>query len=179
MKQHDALLRQARSDYAVFELLEQQDRDSVPECHPLHFLQMACEKLAKAVFLALGVPVDRFSHIAFSHIPYQLVRSDIAHKLGFRNFKAYRQFLLRAAPLFREVDELNPSVGLQTPGGGPKDGPNVEYPWEGRDPGGDATWIAPAEHPFHLLSKLRRRGDAARMLIFVRTLLYRFDGIVA
>lgn len=178
MKQHDALLRQARSDYAVFELLEQEDRDDVPECHPLHFLQMATEKLAKAAFLALGVPIDRFSHVAFSHIPYQLVRSDIARSLGFRDFKAYRQFLIRAAPLFREMDELNPSVGLQMPGGGPKDGPNVEYPWEGREPDGTATWVVPAEHRFSLLNKLRRPGDAARMLVFVRTMLDRFDAVI-
>jgi len=39
-------LDQSRSDWAVFRKLYQ-DED-VPLCHPLHYLQMACEKLAKA-----------------------------------------------------------------------------------------------------------------------------------
>jgi hypothetical protein len=177
--EHDALLRQARSDFAIFEFLRIQDRDVVPMCHPLHYLQMATEKLAKALFIAINLELDRFSHVAFSHIPFQLARADVAKKLGFRSFKAYRAFLVRAAPLFRAVDELNPSVGLQVAGGGPKDGPNVEYPWAGRMAGGVESWIVPAEYRFDLFQRLQRPGDAAQMLIFIGSLLDRFDAIVS
>ena len=48
MTEHEAYLRQARSDFGVFQLLLEQDRDMVPACHPLHYLQMSTEKLAKA-----------------------------------------------------------------------------------------------------------------------------------
>ncbi len=41
-------LVQARSDYDVFRLLREQPRARVPECHPLHYLQMSTEKLGKA-----------------------------------------------------------------------------------------------------------------------------------
>jgi hypothetical protein len=41
----DAFLTQARSDWQVFEHLYDSD---FPECHALHYLQMATEKLAKA-----------------------------------------------------------------------------------------------------------------------------------
>ncbi|HZL37716.1 MAG TPA: hypothetical protein VFC78_20535, partial [Tepidisphaeraceae bacterium] len=134
VKKSQALLRQARSDLTVFDLLAA--HEDVPECHALHFLQMATEKLAKAAFLALGVPFDAFSHVAFSHLPRLLSRRDVAGALGHRTFLSYRTFLRRTAPLFRMIDELNPSVGLQTSGSA-KDGPNVEYPWEGRDPTGE------------------------------------------
>jgi len=61
----------------------------------------------------------------------------------------------------------NPSVGLQAPGGGAGDGPNVEYPWEARDENSNPLSVVPAEHEFLLLDKLFRRGDAARMLALI------------
>jgi len=173
----EALLRQARSDFSVYEYLTSLDRDAVPECHPLHFFQMCTEKLAKAAFDALGMTTDPYSHIAFSHVPSHLARRDVARALGFRSFHAYRDFLRRAAPLFRRVDELNPAVGQQMPAGGAGDGPNVEYPWEARNPDGYPTWIAPSEFNFRLLIQMERSGDAAKMLDFVRQLLDRFEAV--
>jgi hypothetical protein len=178
MEQHEAFLRQARSDFQVFEILREQDRSEVPECHPLHYLQMATEKLAKAAFMALGVDVgDRYSHVAFSHIPHHLCRRDVARALGWADFRAFQAFLRGAAPLFREIDELNPSVGPQQPGGAPQEGPNVEYPWRARDAAGEITWFAPTEHRFGLLDRLRHSSDGARQLQFVRLLLERFEGV--
>jgi len=153
------------------------DRSVVPECHPLHYLQMATEKMSKAAFEALGVTTDLFSHVAFSHAPYHLARRDVARALGYKDFNVYRDFLRRAAPFFRRVDELSPSVGLQTPGGAATDGPNVEYPWQARNAAGALIWIAPAERGFGLLAQIERGGDAARMVEFVRTLLDRFDAV--
>jgi hypothetical protein len=161
----------------LFDHLAAEEARLVPECHPLHYFQMATEKLAKAAFLALGQPFDAFSHVAFSHLPTLLARRDVAMALGYHRFDAFRSFLSRSAPLFRKVDELNPAVGLPTPGGGPKDGPNVEYPWQARDAAGAVTWIVPAEYDFGFLDKLLRSGDAARMLAFVRVLVERFEPI--
>jgi hypothetical protein len=42
----DAFYRQAWSDWQAYKLLA--EADGLPRCHALHYLQMACEKLAKA-----------------------------------------------------------------------------------------------------------------------------------
>lgn len=173
-----AYLQQARSDLRVFEMLASADRAVIPECHPLHYFQMATEKLAKAALLSLGLSgFDRFGHVAFSLLPCQLARNDIARALGWRNATAYRQFLRKAAPLFRRIDELSPSVGMQVPDGGALEGPNVEYPWRGRDSTGAVVWHVPASTRFGLLEELRRSRQGASVLHFVRTLLDRYDAI--
>lgn len=69
MTEQEAFLAQASSDYEVFRILLDFDRADVPACHPLHYLQMSTEKLAKAAMLALGQPLEKLSHVAFSHIP--------------------------------------------------------------------------------------------------------------
>ena len=50
---------QAKSDHAVFVLLR---RAGVPECHMLHYLQMAAEKISKAYLWRSGTAPPR-SHI--------------------------------------------------------------------------------------------------------------------
>lgn len=176
MKEHDAFLKQAQSDFVVFEFLRSLDRTLVPECHPLHYLQMSTEKLAKATFIAMGQSVgDRYSHIAFSHIPQHLARRDVASALGWDNFRRYQEFLRRTKPLFREIDELNPSVGAQLPDGSPPEGSNVEYPWRQRNAEGALVWSAPVDHDFGLLVRLRHHSDGVMLLDFVRTLLERFE----
>ena len=177
MTKATAFLRQARSDFAAFLHLAAQDRTVIPECHPLLHLQMAAEKLAKAAYVAAGATFDPHSHVAFSRFPQFLSRRDVAQALGYANFREFHGVLRRLAPLFRQIDELNPSVGLQTPGGGATEGPNVEYPWEARGEDGQPLWVVPAEHDFLLLDKLFRRGDASRMLALIRRLLDRFDEI--
>ena len=49
MTWREAFLEQARSDFAMFDLLNEA---KVPQCHVLHYLQMATEKLAKALSLS-------------------------------------------------------------------------------------------------------------------------------
>ena len=43
-----AFLRQGRSYLQVYDLLIAQPELEIPRCHALHYLQMACEKIAKA-----------------------------------------------------------------------------------------------------------------------------------
>lgn len=175
MTRGQALVRQARSDFRDYQQLSELDRALVPECHPLHYFQMASEKVAKAAFGAMGIVADPFSHVAFSRVPQHMSRRDVARSSGDRNFHAYRDFLSRSAPLFRRIDELNPAVGLQVAGGGAKDGPNVEYPWEARNAAGVIDWFVPAEQNFRLLQQMKLGGEAAGMVDFVRRLLNRFD----
>jgi len=47
-----AFIRQAQSDYLVFELLS---KEPLPGCHRLHYLQMWLEKLCKAYIKILNV----------------------------------------------------------------------------------------------------------------------------
>jgi hypothetical protein len=177
MNRWEANLRQARSDYQVFILLCDPRWKELPECHALRYLQMATEKLAKAAFMAMGMQYDWYSHIAFSRIPRQLKRRDIARSLGYKRFDAYQTFLSGAAPLFREIDELHPAVGPGAAGGGPKEGPNAEYPWPFSVTHGAIDWRAPADHTFGLLKRLRTNRDAAQVLQFIRILLDRFEAV--
>jgi hypothetical protein len=100
LNRRQGFILQARSDFAIFRHLLDQPRASVPECHALHYLQMASEKLAKAILDAQGVAADPYSHIAFSNLPYRLARADIARAVGYDNARSYRAFLRRAAPVF-------------------------------------------------------------------------------
>jgi hypothetical protein len=52
---HDGYLEQARSDWDVYGTLS---IGSVPDCHALHYLQMATEKLSKALLLAGGTDTE-------------------------------------------------------------------------------------------------------------------------
>ena len=178
MKEYEAFVRQARSDYATFQLLLEQDRQSVPACHPLHYLQMTTEKLAKAIKIATGDrDFDRYSHVAFSDLPTVLSRREVATKLGRENFKRFQGFLKRTRSVFRKIDELNPSVGMSQPGGGPKRGPNAEYPWQTRDSSGVQTWTVPATYAFDLIVELRHSADGVQVMNLVETLLERFEDI--
>ena len=113
MTEQQAFLIQASSDYRVFRILLNLDRATVPACHALHYLQMSTEKLAKAAMKALERPTGKLTHVAFSDMPYLLARTEIAKQLGWQNAKAFRQFLKKSAPIFRKIEELNPSVGTQ------------------------------------------------------------------
>jgi len=179
MTEHEAFRRQAASDFALFELLASGQRAAVAECHPLHYLQMATEKLAKAAFIALGAEgFARYSHVAFSHLRQGLKQRAFAERLGFSTWTSYRAFLDGTAALCREIDELNPSVGPQRVGGGPQEGPNCEYPWRGRDASGVERWHTPAEHRFGLLDRLQRQAAGTQLIGFIRRLIERFDEVL-
>jgi hypothetical protein len=176
MTEQQAFLAQASSDYRVFQILLDLDRAEVPECHPLHYLQMSTEKLAKAAMHALGHPTEKLTHVAFSQIPYLLARNDIARRLGWQNAKAFRQFLKKSAPIFRAIDELNPSVGTQRSAAAAREQPNVEYPWFKRDANGNLIWQTPAIAPWPLIEQLRS-GMGAQVIQFVEVLIERFDAV--
>jgi hypothetical protein len=121
-----AYARQSQSDFAMDELLSI-DMPKTELCHRLHYLQMACEKIAKAFrFRDTTASVDDLltSHVAFSRCIENILRSpDI--KRRYKNRPAdLRRLLGRASSIAREIEKLAPAVDRdQSP-------QNTEYPWE-------------------------------------------------
>jgi hypothetical protein len=176
-----AYARQARSDFALYELLtrlndiaakskrhadqgnqarqlptelhgllEQIGEWRAESCHALHYLQMACEKIAKAYRFRDSETAERrllTEHVAFS----QFIESFYAAPAMKRQY-AGRESQLRsqrklAANLAREIERLAPAVDREAfP-------VNTEYPWaDGK------VVVVPCEYTFPSLSLLRDGG---------------------
>jgi hypothetical protein len=119
-----AYAKQARGDFQAFEILR--GNEELPECHSLHFLQTACEKLCKAFLCGGGTEPDELqtSH-AFIAGPLPLIARQQYVRLGGRSdrsrshqFKLFRQ-------LAREIELLAPQVNA-----GGRRPENCDYPWE-------------------------------------------------
>ena len=163
MNQAGAFCVQARSDFNVFLRLEAQARDDVPECHPLHYLQMAGEKLAKAIIAAENKDPTH-THLGLTTVLQSLRRREVGRALGYQDFNVYQKALDSHKRIMREVEKLHSTSG------GPD---NVEYPWETRDAGLRPVWVAPARHTFGTLKKLSNR----KLINDLRLLLDRLPGL--
>lgn len=174
MELKQAYHAQAVSDFQVFERMLQLDDEEIAECHPLHYLQMSTEKLAKAILLELNVQgFDPFDHVAFSMLPQNLRQKGIAKRLGYAEFKPYLHFLRRITALCKEIERLCPAIGDASVGGRQSWSPNTEYPWFGRSESGEKGWLVPALHDFRMCRRLRS-GDGLLLVILLRRLLDRF-----
>lgn len=118
----EAYAAQSQSDFRVF----QEFLQGAEECHRLHFLQMACEKIAKAYRLrdTPDFPEDGlYSHVIFSRFILNLLKSPQIKRLYKSQNAALKQLERDANCLSREIEKLAPAVDReQTPA-------NVEYPW--------------------------------------------------
>ncbi len=119
---------QAQSDYSIFEMLRGK---GVNPCHPLHYLQMSTEKLAKASFWSSGTPPPSM-HTGFAAM-LRRFGSVPAHKQAvvlnvfeFNTYEGYQAYLRAAIPLARAIEQVSPNVV--------KDSVNSEYPWPHADP---------------------------------------------
>ena len=148
-------LVQARSDFAVFELLRSQA--DLPACHPLHYLQMATELFGKAHAWKHGPRAN--THRAFVGFLRSLSTNRKAQKqLGFEGRNGIWEHLIRKSiPLAQGIEDLAPALAL--------DGPNPEYPWPR-----DAPRSAPAEHLFEMWQQLQDTDAGRRFLRMVRHL---------
>lgn len=132
-----AFARQAVSDFDAREHLLRSA--GLPECHQLHFLQMAFEKTAKAHLIA--GKCDPFavqsSHAYIAKVVPIIVRDALGRSPG--GIQTWVIDAIRA--LARRIELLHPQVdhGGTSPS-------NCEYPWT--DSGGDV--VAPADHNFGL-----------------------------
>jgi hypothetical protein len=156
-----AFARQALADFDTWQALESYlalpaGAQPLPVSLKLHFLQMACEKLAKAHLLLAG---SKLTDLAQSHayvaktIPL-IVREQMI--LNGENERVASSVREQCKKLAREIELLAPSVDYV---GKRRD--NCEYPWED---GGKA--IAPAEWPFtslHLLTAKEGRNILKRI----------------
>lgn len=114
--------RQASSDYELFEDLL---RIVSPECHILHYLQMASEKIAKAYFWRSGTAPPKV-HPGFIKylLKALLVRSDrdlghIAKTFGFAQTNDFEQWVKRVHGLAVALQNIAPTEA--------QDGPNPEF----------------------------------------------------
>lgn len=117
-----AFAKQSKADFAAYQELCKAKQ--LPICQQLHFLQMACEKLAKAYLYDNGpLPGNiqaSHAHIA-KHLPTALRETYIRLNGGLPNDRQFRH--IRA--VVREIELLAPTVES---GGSRPD--NCEYPWE-------------------------------------------------
>jgi len=117
--------RQADADFRTLESLQEV---SIPECHKLQFLQMACEKLVKAHLCGSGADPGALqsSHAYFSKTLPVVLRQQ-ASAVNFVVGRA-KAALSHARHLAQEIEVLAPAVdrGGQRPD-------NCEYPWEADD----------------------------------------------
>ena len=119
--------RQASADLSTWQKL--QESESIPECHKLQFLQMACEKLTKAHLCSAGSdPQDlQASHAYVAKNLHLIIRQQMINSgSGLKNAQWVVQ---HSKHLAQEIELLAPAVrrGGQRPD-------NCEYPWE--DAGG-------------------------------------------
>ncbi|MBN1491163.1 MAG: hypothetical protein JXA69_14715 [Phycisphaerae bacterium] len=149
-----AYAKQARADLiARNRLLERAD---LPQCHQLHFLQMACEKLCKAHLCGSGVDAEvlRRSHAFVESVLPVIVREHLARQTG--QALTNRGWVYRASKQYaRQIERLAPAVT-----GGGSVPSNCEYPWTGPE----GAVIVPAEHNFRF-DFLHERGGRTLLKI--------------
>ena len=137
-----AFAAQALADFDAFDALRGKPR--LPICQRLHFLQMACEKLAKARLCDAGSnPEDLQSSHAYiaKNLPIVLQQELF---LSSGDVTRFRWLLGKCNALAREIELLSPAV---------KDAgrrrANCEYPW--LDAATDRV-LVPAQYAFPNLS---------------------------
>lgn len=117
------------------------------DCHRLHYLQMACEKIAKAYRLREAdtfTENDLYSHTAFSKfILFFLKTPRLRSRYRAQDAKR-RQIERYARSLAIAIEKLAPAVDrVNTP-------ENAEYPWI---EGGQV--LVPIHHQFEIARRLR------------------------
>jgi hypothetical protein len=140
-----AFARQAASDLRARDVII--GDKTLPQCHSLHYLQMACEKICKASMIAGGVnPNDlQTSH---AYIAKQL--PNIVHVYLGRDGRGTSSWVVDAIrPLARKIELLNPAV--RDGGRSPQ---NCEYPWAKAD----GSVVAPADYKFEFREMFEPAG---------------------
>jgi hypothetical protein len=118
-----AYARQARADFETWEKL--QERSDIPLCHKLQFLQMACEKLAKAHRVETGTDPDSVQR---THAVFAKAFPPIAKYHYARMGRSPARYDPQRGPmrqLAREIELLSPAVNDDE-----RRHDNCEYPWE-------------------------------------------------
>jgi hypothetical protein len=155
--------RQAESDHSVFVHLR---RAGIPECHLLHYLQMATEKLSKVYLWRSGHASPR-THVGFVRFLRALSdrRRDlerIAAVLGFGRGQDLNNWVHSVLPLAYSLQGLAPAEA--------HDGPNPEYPWPH-----ESSAHCPVDHNFELWVQLVNTGQGRQLIAFIDHAVVRFE----
>ncbi len=156
-----AFLKQARADWEAYQRI---DDPTWPSCHRLHFLQMAAEKLGKALLVAGDMSLERITHTHAAFVKFMRVarnNHNLQKGLGmtYSQLKAHFNRLLSIA---NEIEVLAPTLA--------QDGPNPEYPW--LDKSGHI--LVPIDYSFPLM-KLLQSPQGAQLLRYIRYFLVEFE----
>jgi hypothetical protein len=157
-----AFLNQARVDWAAYQKTR---LGTWPECHQLLFLQMASEKLGKAVLIAGPSNLETItqSHAAFvMFMRFAGNNHKLQKMLGLKKSQQRAQFK-SLLPLAHEIELLAPALA--------QGGPNPEYPWQNTS--GDI--FAPTNYPFPLIQRLHQTPQGIQLLKYVEIFLKRFE----
>ena len=133
----EAFLAQSKSDLDVIEYLKS---SSLPDCHRFHYLQMAGEKLGKAMLSGSGnAGQPKFTHAALVR-SLQLLKANprVREYMGFKRKQDFKNYIDSLLQLAAWIENLAPSRAGRY-------GPNPEYPWEDRN---NSSLIAPTEFDF-------------------------------
>jgi hypothetical protein len=149
-----AYARQAASDLDAREVLAADQ--SLPACHALHLLQMACEKLCKASMISTGsdpMEVQRSHAFIAKHLP-TIVRLYMSREAG--RLPRNNWIVDAIRPLARKIELLSPAVKA-----GGRSPQNCEYPWIASD----GSVRAPADHPFEFSILFDKAGVALLKIV--------------
>lgn len=137
MTWRDAFLRQARSEWEVYEYLNEEE---MVLSHQLHYLQMASEKLAKGLMSdpRSGDPPPRTHRALVRMLQTVAQRPEIRRRLGFSDAGVFRQYIVSLLPLASQLERLAPASAAMHE-------PNPEYPWA---PSGADSVVAPVDFDF-------------------------------
>ncbi len=159
-----AFLRQARVDWEAY----QRTREAPwPECHRLLFLQMATEKLGKALLVAGHSSLDKITQTHAAFVKFLQVAGNhrkLKRALGMKPLQQSAQFKA-LLPFAREIELLAPALAQH--------GPNPEYPW----PEVSGNIVAPADHLFPLTKRLRHSPQGIQLLKYIDIFLHRFEDL--
>lgn len=143
-----AFHRQARSDHQIYELLAA--TSGIPQCHALHYLQMTCEKIAKAYRLRdTEGDVDALtkSHGGFVKFMNTWLLSPSVKRTYAGRDAMFGQVKTRVLAVSREIERLAPATDkVATPA-------NSEYPWADGEKA-----VVPCEYAFPNLTLLTDPG---------------------
>jgi hypothetical protein len=157
-----AFLKQARSDWEAYQKTTELEW---PYCHRLHYLQMATEKLGKALLIAGDTQLENLkgSHAAFVKF-IQIVSFNRKLHKAFRMKKSQQRAHFKTLlPLAYEIELLAPALA--------QSGPNPEYPW--KEASGNI--LAPADYPFPLVKRLRQTPQGTQLLKHVDFFVKHFE----
>lgn len=170
MNEHQSLWwEQALSDHRLLLSLIKQ---GVEQCHLLHYLQMATEKLTKAYLWRSGKPPLK-SHKGFRDF-FRLVilsqkkdnQKKIAELFQFNSFQSLKSWSYKGLPIVYEIERLAPSLS--------NNGPNPEYPWPH-----DLPEYSPVNFSFPAWSKLTETAEGRHLMKIIQIAIVEFPKLTS